>query len=123
MATPLDWMILLGQDVPFNKNESLNGATHSEGSPVITVNEAGDYLITFELNYSAAQYSMMAITVNGDIQYSTSTPLTDPSHVKGSAQLTLEAGDSITLRHALGYMLQLVPAPQIGAKMEITKIK
>jgi len=116
-------MILLGEDVPFNKTNALNGATHSEGSGVITVNQAGDYKIDFELNYLTGQNSMMVITVNGDIQYSTSTLLTDPSHITGSAQLTLEAGDSITLRHVIGLMLQLVPAPQTGAKMEITKIK
>ncbi len=66
---------------------------------------------------------MMAITVNGEFQDSSSTPLTDPSHVKGSAQLTLEAGDSITLRHVLGLLIQLVPSPEVGAKMEITKVK
>lgn len=66
---------------------------------------------------------MMAITVNGEFQDSTSTLLTDPSHVKGSAQLTLEAGDTITLPHLLGLYLQLVPSPDVGAKMEMTKVK
>ncbi|WP_312118209.1 BclA C-terminal domain-containing protein [Brevibacillus reuszeri] len=110
----------MGADIPFSDNNTLNGASHSEGSAVITVSEAGEYKIDFELNYLLGLSNIIAIRVNGDSK--SSTILMNPNQTKGSVQLSLNAGDSITLQNAGPAFIQLASSPDIAAKLEITKV-
>lgn len=112
--------IFPGADIPFNSNETLNGAIHLPGTAAITFNESGDYQVDYTINsINPFIGSEVAITVN-DVPVKT-TLLTIPGEVTDTAQLTLVAGDVITLRNNSSFRLTLALAPKVGAKMDIKK--
>jgi len=117
LATPGDATISVGADISFSHHDSLDGISHTGGTAAVTIDTTGTYRIDYSARTSAAIEAEIAIAVNDVVDVSTSIPVTD----SGSVELSLIAGDVITLRNnpAVSFALEL--SPQIGAKMYIVK--
>ncbi|EJL29978.1 hypothetical protein [Brevibacillus sp. BC25] len=116
-------MIFTGLDIPFSSSENLNGVIHQPGTAAIIVSESGDYQFDYSVNITAGfppPGGQIALTVNGIAKKT--TILVVPGEVTDSVELTLNAGDVVTLKNTL-MPLTLAVEPTKGVKLEITKKK
>ncbi|OPX86438.1 MAG: Exoglucanase B precursor [Pelotomaculum sp. PtaB.Bin104] len=88
--------VIVGSDVVFNSNGSLQGVAHNAGASTITVNEAGIYNITFGINSSGNNPQSWGIAVNGTVQSNFNCA---GQTMVQSAQLPLNAGDVVSIRN------------------------
>lgn len=85
-------------DVVFDTNGTLQGLTHAAGTSAITVGTAGVYDITFSV--SGVEPNQFAVFVNGSVAPgSLHGSGAGTQQNRGSAFLTLTAGDVVTLRN------------------------
>ena len=115
--------VLGGADVPFSNNGPLSNITHAANSTIITVSNAGTYLISYSVNIMTGVGSAIAVAVNGTVDVSTQVPsLVATGEIGGSVVLTLAAGDVITLRNNSAVPLTLTLAPNVGAQLTLTQL-
>ncbi|MCQ6343325.1 collagen-like protein, partial [Bacillus cereus] len=123
LATIADATVVGGADIPFSNNGPLNGITHTAGTTTVTVPAAGVYEIEFIVNITAGIGSQIGIAVNGTVDASTVYPvLVATGGISGQAQLSLSAGDVLTLRNNSAVPLTMSLAPSIGASMIVNQL-
>ncbi|MGC7870150.1 cell wall-binding repeat-containing protein [Desulfosporosinus sp. SYSU MS00001] len=121
--TAADAPVMGGADVPFNGNGQMSGISHTAGTTGITVQNTGTYKIDYNTCITAGLDAELAVAVNGTVAPSTGIPvLTAVGEVSGSAILSLNAGDVITLRNNSVVPLTLALAPSAGAQMSIAEV-
>ncbi|MEW4154445.1 hypothetical protein Q0N88_32830, partial [Bacillus thuringiensis] len=118
-----DATVVGGADIPFSNNGPLNGISHTAGTTTVTVPTTGVYEIEFIVNITAGIGSQIGIAVNGSVNDSTVYPaLVATEGISGQAQLSLEAGDVLTLRNNSGIPFTMSLAPSIGASMIVNQV-
>ncbi|PFT89358.1 collagen-like protein, partial [Bacillus thuringiensis] len=123
LATTADATVVGGADIPFSNNGPLNGISHTAGTTTVTVPTTGVYEIEFIVNITAGIGSQIGIAVNGSVNDSTVYPaLVATEGISGQAQLSLEAGDVLTLRNNSGMPFTMSLAPSIGASMIVNQV-
>jgi hypothetical protein len=124
LATLLDATVVGGADVPFSTNGPLvGGITHTAATTTITVANAANYSISYNVSITAGIGSAIAIAVNGTVDAGTNiTALVAVGELSGETILTLAAGDVITLRNNSAIPLTTTLAPGVGAQLNILQL-
>ncbi|PEL93329.1 collagen-like protein, partial [Bacillus cereus] len=123
LATIADATVVGGADIPFSNNGPLSGISHIVGTTTVTVPTTGVYEIEFIINITSGIGSQLGIAVNGTVDSSTVYPvLVATGEISGQAQLSLNAGDVLTLRNNSAVPLTMSLAPAIGASMTINQL-
>ncbi|WP_170955259.1 collagen-like repeat preface domain-containing protein [Bacillus cereus] len=123
LATLADATVVGGADIPFSHNGPLNGITHTAGTTTVTVPTTGVYEMEFIVNLTGGIGSQIGIAVNGAVDASTVYPaLVVPGGMSGQAQVSLNAGDVLTLRNNSAVPVTMSPTPAIGASMIVKQV-
>ena len=117
-------VVLGGVLVPLPDSQVLpSGITANAANTVFTVNTAGRYRLSYEVNTVAALASGTALVINGSANTaSTIAPLVSLSHFSNEILLDLAAGTTVSLR-----MFGIVSAATLlpgaaGASLMITRL-
>ncbi|SDY38858.1 hypothetical protein [Thermoactinomyces sp. DSM 45892] len=126
-----------GGNVPFSNNGVLNNITHTAGSTNITLPQAGQYEINFQVSVIGALLGLLAafaVTVNGTVvpQSTFAINLTGilglAAQVSGSVIIDVPANATITLRNVSGVPVPLLETligattPLSNASMTIKRL-
>ena len=123
LATIADATVLGGTDVPFSNNGPLSGVTHIAGTTTVTVPTNGVYQVDYFVNIATGVNSSIALAVNSTVDASTSIDvLLTTGGINGTAILSLNAGDIITLRNNSAVAFTMGLAPGIGAQLNIIQL-
>lgn len=86
----------VGTDLLWSGNGPMNGVSHTAGTASVVVTNAGTYKMTFGINTSANNPQFWGVAVNGTVvQHFGCAGQT----LFGATQLTLAAGDVVTIRN------------------------
>lgn len=119
------WVMDEGFDTFFSGTGPLSGITASPTS--LTVPSAGNYKVEYAVSIDRA-FDLdvaIAIAVNGIVDPSTRMSArvpTDGVHLSGTAILSLQAGDALSLRPVVGFSMELHQFFGVGAQMVVTKL-
>ena len=91
-------MVLGGTIIPLPDNQVLNGITSSGANTTFTVQESGEYELSYDIHLSNSFLVSSRIKVNGNGNNgSVYTPSTSTKHLSGTTTVTLTAGDTLNL--------------------------
>jgi hypothetical protein len=106
--------------VTFSTTEALKNATVSENG--ITVNNGGTYLINYGINATNTTGSAVSIYVNGTEVPNTRITLEAVGNINGSKLLTLNSGDTISLRSSVISTNIELPANTLNAFVTLVPV-
>lgn len=111
----------VGQIVTFNNSNLVSGVSANDNS--ITVNTSGNYLINYGYTASSGTGSAISIYVNGvELERSRLTLKGTAGSVSGSVVVSLNKGDTLTLRCSLYTADLVLPADTLNAYLTLKSI-
>lgn len=117
-------VILAGTLVPLPDSQLLSpDITANAGSTVFTVQTAGRYQLSYDINTTVALASGTRLLINGVANTaSTVAPLVSLSHFSNEILLDLNAGDTVSLQmFGIASVATLLPG-SAGASLSITRL-
>jgi hypothetical protein len=88
--------IQVGTDVTYSNDGPLQGVAHTPGTAQLAVTDAGTYDITFGINSNANNPQLWGVAVNGAVVQTFGAA---GQNIFGGTELTLAAGDVVTIRN------------------------
>ena len=117
-------VILTGTLVPLPDSQLLSpDITVNAGNTVFTVQTAGRYLLSYDINTTAALASGTRLLINGVANTaSTVAPLVSLSHFSNELLLNLSAGDTVSLEmFGIASVTTLLPG-SAGASLTLIRL-
>jgi hypothetical protein len=123
LAVGAEATINANTDIPLSNNGPLQNITHTAGSPNVTINTTGVYKVEYGVVISTGIGAELAIFVNGVAAPNARIYFESAQcNYRGSAILSLTAGDVIKLRNNSSVTFYISISPYVGAEMTVTKV-
>jgi hypothetical protein len=89
----------------------------------VFIRKSGVYEIFYSVNTTLGIGATISLAVNGTIDASTTIPIAAAAaNTSGKVQLSLRAGDFLTLRNSSAVTITLAVAPAVGAQLTLERI-